>query len=92
MHIQKSMRKANGFLFETSLDTGKVREVETCMCGHCNRHVVMWNGQGGTGYWCSHCGKTICDRCAKLGDCSPLEKQLAAALASNLLYRNIKEL
>ena len=91
MHVQKSMRKASGFIFETNPDTGKVQEFETCMCGHCNRHVPMWEHQSGTGYWCSHCGKSVCPQCAAKGDCDPFQAKLARAMERNRLYQDVRE-
>ena len=84
------MRRPNGVLMETNLVTGSVREIDTCMCGHCNRHIPMWEHQSGTGHWCSHCGKTLCPRCASLGDCDPLEEKINRALYGQRFYRDVR--
>jgi len=75
------MRKAAGIILETNLATGKVKEYESWMCRHCNRHVIAWKYARDTSaagsHFCTCCGGVICDRCAALGDCDPLEKKIA---------------
>jgi hypothetical protein len=71
------MRKPSGLILETSLDTGKVREIESFMCHHCNRHTILWKGQrpSDIGGFCTICGSLICSSCVGKG-CDPLEKKI----------------
>jgi len=79
MHVLKGLRKPAGFILETSTETGKVREIQTFMCVHCNRHVILWahgDRPSDVGGYCSDCHGPICDRCVKSGVCDPLMKKL----------------
>ena len=85
------MQRPNGIIFETDLSTGNIKEYDTYVCGHCNRHTILWKHQrGAAGYFCSHCSKTICPECAAKGDCDPLEAKLMRWALSEKFYQNIK--
>ena len=84
------MRRPSGLILETDLSTGNVKEYDTCQCGHCGKHMPMWKHQSSSGYWCSHCGKSVCPQCAALGDCDPLAAKIDRALSGQRFYLDLR--
>lgn len=79
-----------------------MREVDTCQCGHCNRHVNVKPGTAATVYlipddagrfteapgaFCRVCMSPICIPCDANGICTPFEKQLEAYERRQRLFR-----
>jgi RNase P subunit RPR2 len=92
------MRRPSGLILETSLDTGKVREIETTMCLHCGKHSIAWKRErpeelGGI---CYTCKKAACPKC--MDDmwngktvCVTLEEKLQRAANQEYFRTRMKE-
>lgn len=62
------MRRPSGIIIETPYDGGKVREYDTSVCLHCNKHSIAWKRQRPEdlpGGLCWTCGKIACEKCMK---------------------------
>jgi uncharacterized protein with PIN domain len=91
------MLRPSGFILETSLETGKVREIETKICNHCNKHSIAWKRERpeDLGGLCPVCGKTICAQCDKARwagqPCVTLEERLQRAADREYFRTRMKE-
>jgi hypothetical protein len=86
------LRNAHGY-FEASFDDGRISTCDTFTCAHCNRIVMVKPKQDAAtiGGHCRQCDKLICDRCVADGRCTPLERRLAAAERSGMLYAEVRK-
>ena len=86
------MKRPGGALFETSLETGKVKEYDTYTCKHCGSVAIVWRHSANAGFFCSHCSGIICKKCASQGDCDPMTEKLERWAAQDPHFQNMKEI
>lgn len=83
------MRNAGGYGV-LSRDDGRVVEIDTFTCKHCQRivRVPVKASPSDCGGWCALCCAPVCKACAG-ADCVPFEKQLEASERRGQLFRSL---
>jgi hypothetical protein len=91
------MLRPSGYVIRTDRETGKVREIETSMCLHCNKHSIAWKREKpeDLGGICYTCGKTACKKCMNEmwngKPCVTLEARLQRAADQEYFRTRMKE-
>lgn len=101
------MLRPSGVVIEFCHDTGRIREIETFMCKHCNRHTVLWNRQRLedllSGPWerrkrPEDVDGDFCHKCGgrickqcRGKGCDPLEKKIQRAIDQHYYRTRIQE-
>lgn len=98
------MRHAGGYATIVEPDRPLV-ELDTCVCGHCQRVIFTKPGSASTVYllptqvvgqyreepgaFCRVCMRVVCLRCHDLGRCTPWERRLEVAESRERLRRAV---
>lgn len=59
-----------------AIAAGATFESATLTCSHCHAVVVLNPGRTRERHWCAKCDKYVCDGCAAVGECRPLNQIL----------------